>query len=120
MISQNNQVIGYYALAAGSVDNKEAPGNIKRNMPNPIPILVLGRLAIDKKYQGMRLGSQLLKDALLRAIAVSEHVAFKAVLVHALSEEAKQFYEHYGFKESPIHPLTLFLSLNQIKQLMLP
>lgn len=116
VICEDNNVIGYYALATGSVDNKEAAGKIKRNMPNPIPVLVLGRLAIDKKHQGKRLGSHLLKDCLLRTLTVSEHVAFKALLVHALSEEAKEFYENYGFKTSPINFMTLFLSVSDIRK----
>jgi GNAT superfamily N-acetyltransferase len=116
VICDNNKVIGYYAFATGAVDRSEAPSKTRRNMPNPIPVLVLGRLAIDSNHQGQRLGSHLLKDCMLRAIAVSEHVAFKALLVYAISEDAKRFYENFGFKESPIDPMTLLLSLSDIRQ----
>jgi len=116
VICDANRVIGYYALATGAVDRSKAPSKIKRNMPDPIPVLVLGRLAIDSSYQGQSLGSHLLKDCMLRAIAVSEHIAFKALLVHAISEDAKRFYTYFGFKESPIDPMTIFLSLSDIRQ----
>lgn len=116
VICNENKVIGYYAFSAGQVDNKSAPGKIKRNMPNPIPVFILGRLAIDLRYQNMKLGSALLKDCMFRAIAVSEHMAGKALLVHALSQEAKDFYLKYGFQNSIINPMTLFLSIDDIKR----
>lgn len=119
VVCDGDKVIGYYAFSAGSVHQTEAPGNIKRNMPNPIPVFVLGRLAIDMNYQGKGLGKHLLKDVMLRALKVSEYIAAKALLVHAISEDAKVFYEAFGFKESPINPMTLFLSIDTLKTLKL-
>jgi predicted GNAT family N-acyltransferase len=114
VIADNKRVIGYYALASGSVERLLAPKNVSRNMPEPIPVMVLGRLAIDIEYQGQSLGGALLKDALLRCKTVSENVGVRAVLVHAISEQAKRFYGQYGFQESPIDEMTLFLAMKSI------
>ena len=117
VICRENKVIGYYALASGSVERLAAPGTIARNMPDPIPVAVLGRLAVDKKYQHQRLGSALLKDAMLRTLTVAQNVGVRALLVHAISEDAKRFYLNYGFQESLIDPMTLFLSMRQLRAL---
>ncbi|MGJ7580804.1 GNAT family N-acetyltransferase [Variovorax sp. RHLX14] len=106
------RVHGYYAMAAGAVAHQMATGSVRRNMPDPIPVLVLARLAIDHRAQGMKLGSALLKDAVGRAMSVAKNAGVRALLVHALHERARQFYEHYGFQESPQHPMTLMLRLN--------
>lgn len=84
-------------------------------MPDPIPVLVLARLAVDLRAQGIQLGAALLQDAVLRAIAVSQNTGVRALLVHALHERAKQFYAHHGFIESPLHPMTLMLRLSTVK-----
>jgi len=105
-------VLGYYALAAGAVAHQAATGAVRRNMPDPIPVMVLARLAVDRRAQGMQLGGALLQDAVARAVAVAHNAGVRAVLVHALHEGAKRFYEHYGFQASPQHPLTLMLRLD--------
>lgn len=110
-----NRVYGYYALAAGAVAHQLATSAVRRNMPEPVPVLVLGRLAVDQKAQGMSLGSALLKDAVNRAVAVSQNTGVRALLVHALHEQARAFYEHYGFQPSPQHPKTLMLRLSGVK-----
>ena len=115
VINSNKRVIGYYALASGSVERLAAPGSIARNMPEPVPVVVLGRLVVDVDYQGHRLGAALLKDAMLRTLAVSHEVEIRAMLVHAISDEAKQFCRRYGFQESPIDAMTLMLSIQQLK-----
>lgn len=111
VICQNNNVVGFYALAAGSVSHQFVSGGLRRNMPDPIPVVVLGRLAIDLAHQGQKLGAALLKDAVLRASAVSQQVGVKALLVHALNDKAKAFYLNYGFQVSPIDDLILLLKL---------
>ena len=116
VVCENNKVVGYYALASGSVERAEAPKNVARNMPQPIPVMVLARLAIDTSWQGKKVGSSLLKDALLRVLSVSKNVGVRAVLVHAISEEAKTFYQRYGFMDSPIDPMTLMLPISHIEQ----
>jgi len=104
-------VHGYYAMAAGAVSHQLATSNIRRNMPDPVPVIVLARLAVDQKAQGDKLGPALLRDAIKRAVAVSSNAGVRAVLVHALHERAKGFYEHFGFQASPAHPMTLMLRL---------
>ncbi len=111
VVCQDGQVVGYYALATGSVEHRDAPGKIRRNMPNPIPVMVLGRLAVDQQWQHAGRGRGLLKDALLRSLSVSKHAGVRALLVHALSEDAKNFYAHNGFLESPLDPMTLMIAL---------
>jgi GNAT superfamily N-acetyltransferase len=106
------QVLAYYALAAGAVSHQESPGSIRRNMPEPIPVMVLARLAVDRRLQGRQVGGALLKDALRRAAAVAQNVGVRALLVHALNEHARQFYIHYGFVASPVNPMTLMLALH--------
>lgn len=105
------RVAGYYSLAAGSVARETAPGRVRRNAPDPVPVVVLGRLAIDRNYQGQGLGRALLRDAILRILQAADIIGVRAVLVHALSEEAKRFYEECGFTALPINPLTLMITL---------
>jgi GNAT superfamily N-acetyltransferase len=112
---QDGRVYGYYAMAAGAVSHLAATSSVRRNMPDPVPVMVLARLAIDHRAQGIKLGAALLQDAVNRAVAVSQNAGVRALLVHALHARAKQFYEHYGFQESPQHPLTLMLRLNSVK-----
>ncbi len=112
VVDEANQVRGYYALAAGAVAHQLATGSVKRNMPDPIPVLVLARLAVDSPAQGIKLGAGLLQDAVNRAGSVAQNAGVRALLVHALNDKAREFYEYYGFSVSPIHPLTLMLRLN--------
>jgi GNAT superfamily N-acetyltransferase len=111
VLDESGRVRGYYALAVGAVAHKAATGKVRRNMPDPVPVMVLGRLAVDRAAQGQQLGAALLQDAVKRAVAVSANAGVRALLVHALHERAKQFYEHYGFQPSPTHALTLMLRL---------
>jgi GNAT superfamily N-acetyltransferase len=112
--NHDRDVFGYYALAAGAISHQDATGPVRRNMPDPVPVLVLGRLAVDRRAQGMKLGAALLQDAVLRAQAISQNAGVRALLVHALHDQAKQFYLHYGFQPSPVHPLTLMLRLGAV------
>lgn len=109
---QGSRVHGYYALAAGAVSHQAATSSVRRNMPDPIPVLVLARLAVDQRAQGIQLGAALLQDAVRRAVMVSQNVGVRALLVHALHERARHFYEHCGFQPSQLHPLTLMLRLD--------
>jgi predicted N-acetyltransferase YhbS len=111
VVCHDGQVVGYYALATGSVEHRDAPGKLRRNMPDPIPMIVLGRLAVDQRWQSAGIGRGLLKDAVLRSVSVSQHAGVKALLVHVLSEDAKTFYMRNGFLESPLDPMTLIISL---------
>ena len=109
---QDSRVYGYYALAAGAVSHQMASSLVRRNMPDPVPVMVLGRLAVDLRAQGIKLGASILQDAVKRAVVVSQNAGVRALLVHALHDRAKQFYEHHGFQPSPLHPMTLMLRLN--------
>ncbi len=115
VVDQDKRVCGYYAMAAGAIAHQMATSSVRRNMPDPIPVMVLARLAVDKRAQGMYLGASLLQDAVNRAVAVSHNAGVRALLVHALHDRAKQFYEHYGFQISPAHPMTLMLRLSSVK-----
>ncbi|MEM8642967.1 MAG: GNAT family N-acetyltransferase [Cyanobacteria bacterium P01_G01_bin.54] len=108
-------VIAYYCLANGAVTQAMATGRVRRNMPEPIPVLVIGRLAVDQRWQGQGLGRALLRDAILRTLQAAEIVGIRAILVHAISENAKQFYEQFGFVASPIAPLTLMLRVSDAR-----
>jgi GNAT superfamily N-acetyltransferase len=110
-VCHDDQVIGYYSLATGSVCSELAPGPIRRNMPNPIPVMLLGRLAVDLAWQRHGIGKALLRDAVLRTANVAQMVGVKALMVHALSESARRFYDAHGFDPSPTHPCTLFLHM---------
>lgn len=112
---QKHRVAGYYCLSAGSVSNKDTPGRIRRNMPDPIPVILLGRLAVDKDCQNMGLGRGLLKDSVLRTVKVSRDAGVRALLVHAISETAKHFYKRHGFIQSPLESMTLMLSIKDIE-----
>jgi GNAT superfamily N-acetyltransferase len=112
---QDGCVCGYYAMAAGAVSHQLATSRVRRNMPDPVPVMVLARLAVDRRAQGLHLGAALLQDAVNRAVAVSLNAGVRALLVHALHEKAGQFYAHYGFQPSPTHPMTLMLRLSSVK-----
>lgn len=105
------RVVGYYCLSSGALATTDAPGALKRNMPDPIPMAILGRLAIDIGWQGKGLGAALLQDAVMRAGQAAHIMGIRGLLVHAISDEAKAFYEHYGFTSSPANPMTLVMSL---------
>ncbi|HCR0415791.1 TPA: GNAT family N-acetyltransferase [Klebsiella aerogenes] len=108
---ESHQVVGFYSLATGSVNHTEATGGLRRNMPDPIPVIILARLAIDCAYHGQGLGADLLHDALLRSYRVAENVGVRALMVHALTDSVKRFYLHHGFKASTPQERTLFLAL---------
>lgn len=111
----DGRVVGYYALAAGSAMTAEAPGRIKRNMPDPIPVMVLGRLAVDVEWQGRGLGSDLLRDAVLRTMAAAAIGGIRAIMIHAIDERAAAFYARSGFLASPHRPLTYFLPIHPLR-----
>ncbi len=107
------RVVGYYALAAGGVAHASAPGRVKRNMPDPVPVMVLGRLAVDQAQQGRRIGPALLRDAILRTVQAADIIGIRAILVHAISDRARRFYEAHGFVSSPVDPMTLMITVSE-------
>ena len=111
VVAHAGKVIAYYSLASGALALNEAPGGLKRNMPDPIPMAILGRLAVDQSWRGRGLGVALLRDAVERTQAASAIMGIRGLLVHALSDEAKALYERHGFVASPVQPMTLVMSL---------
>jgi GNAT superfamily N-acetyltransferase len=116
VVCEEAEVIGYYCLAAGAVGHADAPAGMKRNRPDPIPVLVLGGLAIHKDHQQKGIGTALLNDAIRRTMQAASIAGVTALLVHAISEQARRFYLSRGFIESPIEPMTLCLMLSTIEQ----
>lgn len=111
VVTDESRVVGYYCLASGAMALNHAPPALKRNMPDPVPMAILGRLAVDFAWRGRGLGVALLQDAVLRTLRAASIVGIRGLLVHALSEPAKAFYQHHGFVASPTQPMTLILSL---------
>lgn len=111
VVCAGGRVVGYYALANGGVAQAGATGRVRRNMPDPVPVMVLGRLAVDRAYQGRGIGRGLLRDAVVRTLQAAEIGGIRAILVHAISEDAKHFYESSGFAVSPVDPMTLTITV---------
>ncbi|QIZ76822.1 GNAT family N-acetyltransferase [Ferrimonas lipolytica] len=107
--SQTEEVVGYYAIAMGSVSRSSAFSSLKRNSPDPIPMVVLARSAVDARYQGQGVAIGLLKDCMLRSVAAMEVVGGAGILVHAVDDQARNFYTKFGFRESPIDRLVLMI-----------
>ena len=118
VICAGKRVIGYYALATGAVAQAEATGRTRRNMPDPIPVMVLGRLAVDSACQGRGLGRALLRDAILRTMQAADIGGIRAMLVHAISEDARRFYERCGFQPSPVDPMTLMITMRDARHVL--
>jgi GNAT superfamily N-acetyltransferase len=118
VLCSGKTVIGYYSLSAGAISHEMAPKAMRRNMPNPLPVLLLGRLAVDRRYHNQGLGSALLRDAMLRAVSISGDAGVFAILVHALSDPAKLFYLSRGFVESPLQPMTLLMTLETVRSIL--
>jgi GNAT superfamily N-acetyltransferase len=112
---EGNIVRAYYALASSAVTVSAATSRLRRNMPDPIPVIVLGRLAVDCSMQGKGIGRALIRDACLRMIQAADVIGIRGMLVHALSDDAKRFYESAGFETSPLDPMTLMVTLADLK-----
>ena len=105
------KIVGYYALASGAVSVGLATGRFRRNMPDPIPVVVLGRLAVDQSYQNLGIGRALFRDAALRVLQAAGTIGIRGILVHAISDAARDFYLAIGFDPSPLDDLTLMITL---------
>lgn len=117
VIAENQKVVGYYALASGAITAAESVGRFRRNMPDPIPVAILGRLAIDRSKQGQGLGRALFRDCALRVAHAADTIGIRGIVVHAISERAKAFYMALGFDPSPGEPMTLMVTLADIRSL---
>ena len=112
VVCNDGVVVAYYCLSTGSVARKESPGRIRRNMPDPIPVMLIGRLAVDRGYQGQGIARALVRDAILRTLRAAKIAGIRALLVHALDQDAAGFYRHLGFMPSPLDPLVLALPMS--------
>ncbi len=117
---ESGQVVAYYALASSAVVPAAAPGRFRRNMPDPIPVVVLARLTIARSHQGRGFGRALLQDAARRVIHAAESIGIRGLLVHAISAEAKTFYLRLGLDPSPIEPMTLMTTVADLKAALVP
>ena len=112
---QGDRVVAYYAIASGAVTCNEATGRLRRNMPDPIPVVVLGRLGVDSSLHGQGLGRSLVRDAALRILQAADVIGIRGMTVQALSDDARVFYEHMGFEPSPLDPNLLMMTLADLK-----
>jgi GNAT superfamily N-acetyltransferase len=115
VVCQEQRIVGYYALASGVVTVESAPGRFRRNMPNPIPVAVLARLAVDRDWQGRGIGRALFRDAARRVAQAADAIGIRGIVVHAISEEAKNFYLALGFDASPSEPMMLMVTLSDVR-----
>jgi GNAT superfamily N-acetyltransferase len=118
VLCEGNSVVAYYALASGVVAVESAPGRFRRNMPNPIPVVVLARLAVDEKWQGLGVGRALFRDAALRVAQAADSIGIRGIVVHAISEKAKSFHIALGFDPSPLEPMTLMVTLADVRAIV--
>jgi GNAT superfamily N-acetyltransferase len=117
VVHRNGLVVGYYSISAGSVSVEEATARISKGLArHPIPVILLARLAVAKEERGTGLGKALLKDALQRIAQAADIVGARAVLVHAIDEQARKFYEHFDFEPSPVHGLRLMLLMKDLRK----
>ena len=111
----DRRVLAYYALASSAITVDATLGRFSRNMPDPIPVVILGRLAVDRSQQGKGWGRALVRDASQRVIRAADTIGIRGMLVHALSTEAKVFYERIGFEPSALDPMMLMVTLTDLK-----
>ncbi|MBE4271111.1 GNAT family N-acetyltransferase [Vibrio parahaemolyticus] len=111
-----HQVIGYYAIAMGSVSREQAFSSLRRNSPDPIPMVILARLGVDNAYQGQGIAAGLLKDCIIRSVQAMNAVGGAGILVHAIDGSAQTFYKKFGFKESTFDPLVLMARICDIEK----
>lgn len=115
VVCDERRVLAYYALASGAVTTAGATGKFRRNMPDPIPVVVLGRLAVDAVLQGRGVGRALIRDAGLRVMQAADAIGVRGLTVQALSDDARQFYVKVGFDPSPLDPNLLMITLADLK-----
>lgn len=118
VVTAGGRVVGFYCLASGSVAKQAATGRIRRNMPDPIPVMIIGRLAIDRAFQERGLGKALLRDGVLRTLQAAAIAGIRAIVLHAISEKARLFYVHCGFSESPLDPLTMMIGVAEAERIL--
>lgn len=111
----SGRVVGFYTLSAVAIEHADLPGRTRRNAPEPVPAVLLGRLAVDRRAQGSGLGRWLVRDAIVSTLAAADRIGVRVLLVHALHAEAAAFYQSLGFRPSPTDPLHLLLALRDAR-----
>ncbi|HZU24935.1 MAG TPA: GNAT family N-acetyltransferase [Bryobacteraceae bacterium] len=115
VVCHGTRVIGYYALASGAITVEHAPGRFRRNMPDPIPVALLGRLAVDGAWQGKGIGRALFRDAARRVAGAAAAIGIRGIVVHAISEDARAFYLAIGFEASPRDRMLLMVTMADVQ-----
>ncbi|MGO9743523.1 MAG: GNAT family N-acetyltransferase [Roseiarcus sp.] len=115
VVTDGQSVVGYYALAASAIAVAEAPGRFRHNMPNPIPVALLARLAVDRSHHGRGLGRALFRDGAKRILNAADTLGIRGLIVHAISDEARGFYLALGLQPSPLEPMTLMVTLADLQ-----
>ncbi len=118
IVADHRKAVGYYALASGAIAVESSVGRFRRNMPDPIPVAVLGRLAVDRSQQGKGLGRALFRDCAMRVAQAADAIGIRGIVVHAISDQAKAFYQSVGFDPSPSEPMTLMVTLADVRRLL--
>ncbi len=117
VVCEENRVVGYYALASGSVGVSDLPGNFRRNMPDPVPVVMLGRLAVDQALAGQGVGRGLFNDAVRRISNAADTIGIRGIAVHPISENARAFYRKLGFVDCPGNPSLMVITLKAVRVL---
>ncbi len=118
-VCEKNHVVGYYSLAVGSINHEIAAPRIKKGLArHPIPVMILARLAVDSRYQGRKIGSGLLKDAIYRTLQAADYAGIRAILVHAKDDSARSFYDYFDFESSPLDPFKLMLLIKDARKIV--
>jgi GNAT superfamily N-acetyltransferase len=113
--AHQGRVVGYHALTAAALEREGATARVIKGMPRyPIPVVLLARLVVDRSVGGRGLGAWLLRDAMMRTLAAAETIGVRALLVHAIDEDAGSFYRHHGLEPSPTDPLHLMILIKDI------
>lgn len=116
VVCEDKRVAAFYAIASGAIAQADVSGKFQRNMPEPIPVVVLARLAVDRAYQGRGLGRGMFRDAARRVVHAADSIGIRGIIVHAISEEARRFYITLGFDPSPVDAMTLMVTLRDLSR----
>jgi predicted N-acetyltransferase YhbS len=117
VVADNERVVGYYSLTVGQIDSLTAPERIRKGMgQDPIPVVILARLAVDLDYQGQGIGIGMLQDASRRTMLIADQAGIRAMLTHPIDEDAAKFYTRFGFMASPLRAQQLLLLLKDARR----